>query len=113
MKQNTVAARLTDPRMGGGRTALQRVAFVFVVFNFNFICTAGLQFCIMLLLPNKTSAWGPAREVYTALKELALKYKTDPVKLVYVDADKHVSDKNSTNMQSNDEHFSTIIMTNK
>ncbi|KAL8273791.1 hypothetical protein Esti_002265 [Eimeria stiedai] len=47
------------------------------------------QFCIILLLPSKGSAFGSARETYSALKELAPKYKTDPVKLVYVDAGKN------------------------
>ncbi|XP_026189658.1 dnaJ protein ERDJ3A [Cyclospora cayetanensis] len=46
------------------------------------------QFCFILLLPSKTAAWGAARESYSALKELAEKYKTDPVKLVYITADK-------------------------
>lgn len=44
----------------------------------------------MLLLPSKTAAWGAARETYSAMKELVQKYKTDPVKLVYVDAEKNV-----------------------
>ncbi|KAL8427990.1 hypothetical protein Efla_004248 [Eimeria flavescens] len=47
------------------------------------------QFCFILLLPSKMAAWGSARGVYAAMKELAPKYKTDPVKLVYVDAEKH------------------------
>ncbi|CDJ44790.1 DnaJ domain-containing protein, putative [Eimeria tenella] len=47
------------------------------------------QICVLLLLPSKTAAWGSAREVYSSLKELAAKYKTDPVKLVYVAADKN------------------------
>ncbi|KAL8448484.1 hypothetical protein Emed_003818 [Eimeria media] len=47
------------------------------------------QFCIILLLPSKGSAFGSARETYSAMKELAAKYKTDPVKLVYVDAGKN------------------------
>lgn len=51
--------------------------------------TKDSQFCFILLLPNKTAAWGSARSVYSAMKELAAKYKTDPVKLVYVDAEKN------------------------
>ncbi|CDJ60168.1 DnaJ domain-containing protein, putative, partial [Eimeria maxima] len=46
-------------------------------------------FCIILILPTKTAALGSAREVYTGMKELANKYKTDPVKLVYITADKN------------------------
>ncbi|OEH74067.1 putative DnaJ domain-containing protein [Cyclospora cayetanensis] len=40
------------------------------------------------VLKTQTAAWGAARESYSALKELAEKYKTDPVKLVYITADK-------------------------
>lgn len=50
-----------------------------------------LQFCIVLILPSRKAAWGAARTVYTALKDLAAKYKRDPVKLVWVDAEKQAS----------------------